>query len=203
MPAKTSWKKLLQKVEDLFGEARVNLHAITVLLVKIFDDREFRHDIGIDDDYLVSDWLDKYITETNLTFIELRAVLIEFPDENQWKETTIRDLYERTLKKTEETTEAPVVNRTAWKKKAQESIEELEEVELENARLKKRETNNCERLSVYEREIRDLKASFEREIRNLKDLYEQKIHTLKEENALLHGRIEELEKLHKPELVMT
>jgi len=178
MAGKKSWKKLLENVKALFAEARVNLHAITVLLVKIWEDKDFRHDAQLEDDYAASDWIDEYITDTDLTFLELRAVLVQFPKEEQWKESTIRDLYAQTKKTTEEQAEAPPVNRTAWKKKAEEAEEKLKETEFQNIQLKKVESDSLERLTDQSQEIRNLK----------------------EENAVLRGRIEELERLYKPEL---
>ena len=179
MAAKRSWKKLLEKVESLFAEGRVNLYATTVLLVKIFNDRDFRHEVKLESDYDASDWLDKYITDTDLTLLELRKVLEQFPDESQWKETTIWKLYAATKKTTEERAETPAVNRTAWKERAKNAEEKLADSEFKCKRLESSDSDNRKRSIDYEQKIRDLEN----------------------ENAVLTGRIEELERLYKRELV--
>jgi len=91
---KTSWKDLLLKAKQLDRRVMANLYERTSLLVRIFDDAEFRADVGARDDHQAADWLDAEMNaDVGLNFLQLRAIFLEFPKQHAWQDTTLRELY--------------------------------------------------------------------------------------------------------------
>jgi hypothetical protein len=67
---------------------------ITKALVAIFDDAEFRADVGARDDHATADWMDAEFPGLPLRFLQLRAVLAVHPEEAEWKDKKLIELFE-------------------------------------------------------------------------------------------------------------
>lgn len=178
--AKKDWKSLLTDCLELRGKSGIFAYKRAVALKAVAEDEGYREFCVQEDEDSVR-YLDQYVEDLCLTHLQLQDLLAEHPEESDWRTGKLTSMYDAMLKKiaAEQTFETSSTPRTEWKKTATEAEEKLADVEYENVQLKKTESDNRERLSSYEQEIRDLK----------------------EDNAVLRGRIEELEKLHKPELV--
>lgn len=179
MAGKKSYKTLLLEARDLRGQAGINAHKRATLLVKVFDDRDFRSEIGATDDYGAAEMLDAEVEDLCLSFLQLREILKRFPNEQDWSDGKLRTLYNRTceLAKADveaETREAPARVRRVV------TMKELEQVE--QARL--------DAEAVVRRVEREIKSQAD----ELESLRKQNA-DLRMEAERLKGRIEELERL--------
>ncbi len=90
---KTSWKKLLLQAKKLNTKIGMWIYRRTKILLEIFDDAEFRAEIGLRDDLQAAEWLDKEFKGVALKFLQLRAILNEYPDEKQWMDGDLQTMF--------------------------------------------------------------------------------------------------------------
>ena len=78
------------------------------LLNKVFLDRDFRLENNAVDDFGLAKILDAYVEDLALRFLELRAMLEQFPKESQWGEGKLRTMYDEVVAKSGEVQEREV-----------------------------------------------------------------------------------------------
>ena len=168
------YKAKLIAAGEMLAEGRENLHERVKLLVGVFEDREFRADNQQYDDFQAANLLDKFLEATALTFLEARAVYQTYPAFKQWEGKSIRELYESALEQSRATDSE-----------------------------KERATPRRVTIKQFEEEQRSRRDA-EAECRNLKkqvaDL-EAENRNLIRDNARLEGRVSELERIIRRELV--
>lgn len=92
MPLKANYKSTLLKVLELQSNAALLIYQRIKLLCEVFDDRDFRLDLGNADDFRAAAVLDRYLDDTPWTFLELRAVFVKFPQAADWRERSLREM---------------------------------------------------------------------------------------------------------------
>jgi hypothetical protein len=97
---KRQYKKLLQQVRKLQQSSGHNAYRRATLLNSVYEDPDFRADNEILDNNKLLAILDEYVSDLCLTFSELRMMLNHYPEEYQWKDGKLRDMYNGMLAKT-------------------------------------------------------------------------------------------------------
>jgi len=145
------WKTLLLEAKKLTKQIGVFVYRRTKLLVQIFEDAEFRAEVGARDDLEAAGWLDAEFKGTALAFLQLRAILAKYPEEKAWKDGDLQKMFDNVKPETVEgeTPRTRTVVKLAEYKRACDDREHyktrseyLEEriVELERERAEHRQT---------------------------------------------------------------
>jgi hypothetical protein len=161
----TGWKKLLIEAEELRGQSGVSAHRRATILTKLFDDADFRAERNLANDDAVEGVFNELLEDICLGFYEVRAMLGEFPDVEQWADGKLSTLYDKAREqidssRREDDDSRPAVTRSritkadferlAGEKQDLEarlrfvdqqhtkSLQEIEQLRLENAELKGR-----------------------------------------------------------------
>ena len=169
MKSKSTYKDILKRVLELRSRASLVIYERTQLLNEVFDDTDFRADLGNADDFKAASALDRYVDDTPYGFLQLRSMLKAFPERKQWEKMTLRDIYQQTLEANRPKRE---VSRPAVKRATKEDLETLEtRAKTAEARLKHTEQLLQDRTKSYEelleenrelrRENRDLRAKLQ------------------------------------------
>lgn len=166
MANKIGYKRKLLNVSQMKATGIERLHERVIVLVEVFDDSEFRADIG-GDDFAIAAVLDKYVDDCALGFLQLRSVLQVFPAAEEWKATNLRALHASAIERSKPLGQEPVKHERRTVKVA--DFDELQE-QFKDA--------TC-RANTLVDEITELRAENRR---------------LLSENAKLEGRIVELER---------
>lgn len=130
--AKVTYKTRLKDVSALKSTGLSQLHQRITLLNYVFEDSDFRADVG-GDDFALAKVLNNYVDDCALTFLELRAVMKEFPTEGQWSLQPLRNLYAAAVAKSKppvEHDENKTARRTASMKDIDALTSKLEEKEF-------------------------------------------------------------------------
>ena len=70
MPKKASWKTLFEKCKLVVRQGRSNLFDLFESALTIWDDRTFRQDVELLNDYEAAEWLDiELFRDVNATFL--------------------------------------------------------------------------------------------------------------------------------------
>ena len=88
------WKTLLLEARTIDARLTTCLYRRTKLLCEIFDDAEFRAEVGARDDLQAAAWLDAEFKGVALKFLQLRAILAEYPQESHWRDGNLQDMFE-------------------------------------------------------------------------------------------------------------
>lgn len=155
------YKTLLLEVKTLHAAIGHKAFEIAVRLVEVFEDREFRADLGNVDDFKAADVLDGYCCALPLDFFELRDLLQRYPDQKDWAAGDLKKMFARMLQEKEQSARADtqkqsrkVITRkqheamceemNRWKSRAHflgKEVQELKarivELEAENGSLRK------------------------------------------------------------------
>lgn len=159
----------------MLKSSKTALHDRVVLLVEIFDDRDFRADNGNFDDFEAAILLDRYLEDTSVSFLEARAILEVFPNPADWAKMSLRDLYEKALEK-----QKPIGEDLPKRTRRAVTMKELEDAELATKEYASRCAFLTKEKTGLEKKVAELEAENRR---------------LVVENANLEGRIVELERI--------
>lgn len=186
--AKKKWKQQLELAKELFAKNRKDLHGLATCLVSVYDDPAFSADVGITDQFALADWLNEELKDefqdVVYDFLQLRAILKEFPKAADWEDRPIQYLYLETEHST--TTEAtPSRVNPGYKERATAAEEKVKDLEARNKYLEERVEDQDRRLKEQDGAIAGLR---------------QELNTEREDKIRLEGRIIELERLIKPQL---
>ncbi len=178
-----NYKRLLLECKELGKQGRKGAYALATKLTKVFADDAFRQDIGATDDFAVADALSEYTGDLCLSFLELRTLLEEFPQEEEWAAAkSLAKLYDdacqRISDRKPEDSERTPITRNRITREAHEKV--VEELKDRNARL-----------TFVEKQVAQSTSTID-QLRNENS-------DLKMENERLKGRIEELERLVRRE----
>lgn len=178
MAGKKNYKTLLLEARELRHEAGKNAHKRATLLVKVFDDRDFRDEVGALDDFAAAECLNAEVEDLCLTFLQLREMLKAFPLEADWADGKLRTLYNRTLELGKAAEDANKRENTRTRRAV--SLKELEKVEQEKSEAEAALRHQERRVAQVVTELDQLRADNQ---------------ALRLENAQLRGRIAELERM--------
>lgn len=109
--SRPAYKKKLNECRELRHQGRTSAYRRAKLLCEVYEDRDFQEDIGTTDSFALASALDEYCEDTALRFLQLKAVLELFPDEQQWQQNGLRSLYEQAKEETRKRKQAEVPNR--------------------------------------------------------------------------------------------
>lgn len=168
-PADEGYKKKLLQCKELRGEAGFTAYERARLLVDVFDDRDFRADLGNVDDWKAAKALDEYVEDLCIKFLGLRAMLEHFPRKDEWKEGKLATMYQQVVDGRSEPEQTTQERRRAtledlerleqqakkWKEQADTLKGQLKGVQDE---LKQRD----EKIAQLTRENDDLRAQLSR-----------------------------------------
>lgn len=170
-----SYKKLLLDAKRLLGKAGSGAHQRAKLLVAVFNDRDFRADHGNLDDFQAADQLDQYVADLCLGFLELKAMLEHFPNEDRWKKGDLKRMHAEMLaanRPAPQRDDAPRVRRTV-------KLAEFDQVAAEKRRYETQATSYASELT----RLREKVVALEKErdlLRNELQSAEQRITELQE-----------------------
>lgn len=89
-----SWKQHLKEAKAYYQKLTACCWRLAKVLVAIFDDAEFRADVGARDDVDAADWIDAEFPGLPLRFLQLRAVLAAYPTEAALRGADLVELFE-------------------------------------------------------------------------------------------------------------
>ena len=162
----TDWKQLLREARAHYQKLTACCWRMTKSLVAMFDDAEFRAEVGARDDHQTADWIDAEFPGLPLRFLQLRAVLAEYPRETDWKGKKLVELFEA-IRDSAEVQERPA------RTQRRVTLKQFEELGADRDHWKTRAEYLEERTASLERERAEDARTVQR----------------------LEGRIEELERL--------
>jgi hypothetical protein len=94
--AKT-YKNLLLEAKDLRQRSGDNAYRRITLLVKVYQDPDFRSDHHMFDDDKLLSILDEYVDDLCATFYELKLILDHFPKKEQWADGKLYQMLQKVL----------------------------------------------------------------------------------------------------------
>jgi len=144
------------------------------LLVEVFEDGQFRADLGGADDVQAAKVLDGYVKDLAITFLESHAVLMRFPDAEDWKSGDLRGMYQTVR---DESRALRDEDENGRKSPRRITIIEHEKIVAENSELEGRN-------KYLQSEVNHLRTENA---------------SLREQIATLKGRLTELERIAKLE----
>lgn len=168
------WEQKLKKVDDLIARSNASLFDRVTLLVEIWDDKDYlaHHDGDIEK---AESMLDSKLGDYGIGFFEAQAILKHFPNRPHWVGNSIRTMLAKALEAEEavrKEAKTPVVRKgPVPRKEHQEIVQQLEQ--------------SKKRVDGLQDETGRLRAEIER---------------LREENAMLRGRVAELERVLQGQL---
>lgn len=172
------YKSKLQECLRLRGEGGLSAYRRARLLCDVFEDREFRADLGNADDLKMASALDEYVEDLCLDFLDLRAMVAFAPNESQWMDGRLKRLHAEML-----AAQSQATSRGESKKpRKAATVKQLEAAE-------KRVEELSETARHYRSEVEELRSKLSEAT--------DEIRRLQRENARLEGRISELERLGK------
>lgn len=173
-----NYKQQLIKCNELMGKSGESAFKRATILVSVFEDDDFRQDIGALDDFAAAEVLSQHVQDLCLSFLELRLMLEVFPKIADWKEGKLRNMYDECLRLAEE--DKPEKEKRTH---TRTTIKDLEEAKAETKHFEARNT-------FLEKEVTDRATQVQQLQGELQDL--------RIENATLQGRITELERRMMP-----
>jgi len=90
--SKTPYKQLLIRAKNLQATAKANVYARVKLLVRVYQDEQFRLEHGAND-FALADALDQYVDDTGWGFLELKTILEYFPKDQDWRNNRLTKLH--------------------------------------------------------------------------------------------------------------
>lgn len=172
---KQGYKQLLLEAKSMRQSAGSNAYDRAVILMKVFDDREFRADNGNVDDFALADVLDAYCEDLSFGFLDLKALIEHFPQREQWSDGLLRRMYTEMLDAREKVDvgERKVPQRRASLKQLEAAERRVVELEAAVQRMPDLEAQNArlqEEVMELREESRRLRASYTRALDRISDL---------------------------------
>ena len=181
--AKKKWETLLNEAKSLIQQSRENIYDAVCRMVEVSKDPGFVDFYGGVVDKAEA-CLDDLLGGFHLTFSEAELMLHYFPAKEQWKTMPLNDMLADSI-----------VRRNAENKRdsapraiaTRPTAKEMEQVKLELGQEREKAVELAKEVSRQVSEVDQLRA---------------KIRDLEQENARLRGRIEELERMVRPDVAM-
>lgn len=175
--SKASYKVKLEQAAAINSRNASDVYKLAKLLREVFEDRDFRADIGNVDDFKAAAILDEHVKNAPWSYLDLHAMLEAEPNQAAWATRGLREIYQSSRERAATPPAAPRTRRTVTTKEYDELATQLKAVEA-------REKYVAKRLDESRKTYEELAAENE---------------DLKRRLAEAHGRIMELERLVKRE----
>lgn len=178
-----TWQDKLAEALKLKGQAGLAAYKRGSLLTEVFDDRTWRERVALVDDDKAMAVLDDYVEDLCLTFAELRAMTLYYPNREVWGQGKLRTLYvemrdaQRAAGKlpdderphrngpiARKVFEAVVEEAASRERKVSQLTETLDEERSEVARLRSENANLREQLAEARGRISQLEKTLSREL---------------------------------------
>ncbi len=189
------YKRLLIEAKSLQTTAKANVFKRVKLLVKVFDDQEFRADHGADD-FVLSGILDQYVADIGWGFMELRSILDHFPTEREWKSGRLSKMHDAVLQeRRKRQAEEPKPSR---RKSQPISRAEADAIRNQNRELRAKYQAAMSRGIERQEDKQHAEETPPGEVQNLRSRLaaaQKRIEELERENAQLKRRLAELGQL--------
>lgn len=181
MASSSTYKEKLKEILRMKSAAASAVYRRAVILIDVFNDRDFRADLGNADDFKAADALDQYCDDLPYQFLDLQAMVDAVPESSEWKKRSLREIYEqsRMAAKERDADSRPLKPRRTVTVKEHEEV--LTQCKAAESRAKHAADMLEEKRKSYEELSKECAA-------------------LRQENAELKGRIKELERIVGREL---
>lgn len=197
MSTKGGYKQLILKARELMGKAGLIAFDRAKLLCQIFEDRDFRADLGNADDFKCAETLDELCGDLSLKFLRLKQLVEHFPERKQWASGNL----ERMLAEMLASVTAPIEDHKP--KRERTVIKQSEFVALSQEKTKvEQQANEFKKLAEVAKQEKVEIESKAREFRQAAESAEEKCRRLEIENrdlreklAEANGRIAELTRM--------
>lgn len=152
------YKQKLMRAAEMKTAAKALLHERFCLLLAVFEDEEFRAELGGDDETWAVE-LDKYLDDQEFVFFDLRMIHQHFPSAGEWSQAKLIDLYNEARKRNAAGEEDEVkISRPRVKRAEYEALEqrgrELEYTIDTLTRRAEKAEKEARRIEQLERELR-------------------------------------------------
>ena len=142
------WKQRIQNVEKALQRQRMNAHQVATDLVAVHDDPEFLASETIQGDHdKAIEYLETFavklfviVPQGRSPYLDLAAMLREFPNKRDWSDGDLSKMYDAMLEKTTvQEDPAPARKRQSVTRAQYEELQtEVERLRYENTQLHKR-----------------------------------------------------------------
>lgn len=160
-----SYKTLLKQAAALKGKIGREAHSLAGVLCRVFEDKDFRADLGNVDDFKAGEALGEYTEPLCLTFFELRALYIHRPDAEDWATGNLATLYaavrQEIANSQDDEKPAAAPRRTAKVADMEKAIEEKRHAEAVAQTLEQKLAAAEERIKELELEVARLRGQLE------------------------------------------
>ncbi|HUW59385.1 MAG TPA: hypothetical protein VMZ06_00140 [Candidatus Bathyarchaeia archaeon] len=158
----TGYKAALLKLGEMRGQSGSAAFDRATLAVTVFDDRDFRADLGNVDDFRAGQALDPYFEDLCLEFLQLRALLEHYPEREQWAAGRLATM-RREMLAARSTTGSDGQShlsrpRPSWKTKAKALEQQLTKVQGGSRKTSREATSLRAQLDQAKARIRELEV---------------------------------------------
>lgn len=130
------YKQKLLEARELRKQSGVLVYDRVALLCEVFEDRDFRIDLGQVDDLAAAKVLDAEVADLCFEFLQLRELMTTFPDRDIWQKLTLGTMWQKVLE-TRPAREEPIRKRRVVSQAEHKAVEEqLRQARDKAAKLK-------------------------------------------------------------------
>lgn len=116
------YKQKLLAAKQMMGQSGLAIYDRLLLLVEVYNDKDFRTDHGNIDDFKAAEIMDGYFSDLfGLGFLQLRSMLEHYPERKQWETGRLRIMWNDILK-TKQAADAKVNERKPVKVAVRERV---------------------------------------------------------------------------------
>lgn len=173
MKSNDTYKQKLRQALQMRSKAGSATYDRACLLVQVFDDTEFRADMGNADDFRAADALDEYCDDTAFKFLDLKTMLAAVPDKAEWSKHSLREIYNKAFERQERQNSESKPRRSV-------TVKDYDDLENRCKAAEQRAKHGQQMLDETRHNYDELLAENKR---------------LRTENSELRGRILELERI--------
>jgi hypothetical protein len=158
-----NYKKRITELERLRRAGISSVFDRTVHLKALMFDQDYRTSVGDLDDFQMSEHLDAYVSDSALSVLELLAVLEKFPKDLQWQEMSLRELYRKSVEKSDAETDKPQRSRRGVTVKEHErALDNIRELEYSVKAANERADEKDKMINELRDEVKTLVAQLAR-----------------------------------------
>jgi len=96
-PSLPAWKQKLLQAREMRDNARAIAYDRVKLLMEVYDDADFRLEYGNRSTEKLAAILDDYVDDLDYDFLDLAAVMRQFPNREDWQTTKLSRLYQQMI----------------------------------------------------------------------------------------------------------
>lgn len=178
MSSRKNYKQLIIQAREMRGQSGLSAYDRAKILVDVFNDRDFRTDVGNVDDFGAADALDQYVDDLCVSFLQLKAMFEHFPNREQWKEGMLFQMHAEVIEKGKQAPEGPTRTRKSVTTKEYEKVVEEKQAASTRAEYLNKELEaarkRIDELTSENRELAEKYARAEGRIGALEEMLAKK-----------------------------